>query len=163
MPRVHLLHHIATILTEHTDDCWAASLAMVMRRHSIGGTDHVKALAAAAHVPLDQGTMPDSSVRQLAAAVRLGFHEFPGSTVVTLAILERFVLRGPVAAFGYFNFPGVLDSKKHVVAIYGLTGDGTARGTKVHLIDPSSRKNPLVTDWEFFERSIADITFLLSY
>jgi hypothetical protein len=52
---------------------------------------------------------------------------------------------------------------KHAVAIFGLTGDGTARHTKVHLIDPSAFVNPFTDDWQHFSDQVADITFVLSY
>jgi hypothetical protein len=164
MARLNILHHIATITTLNNNDCWAAASAMVMRRHSVAGTDHVKAMASAAGIPLSQGTLPDASVRLLARVIRLGFHDFPIKEI-TLAELERFLRRGPVVAFGHFNFPTRMTALKHAVAIFGLTGDGTARHTKVHVKDPSASAsvNPFTTDWQFFSDQIADITFVLSY
>lgn len=162
MGPVDIRHHIATIRTDNKQDCWAASTAMVMRRHSIAGTDHVKSLAQSAKVPLDAGTLPDSSVPLLARAVKLGLHDFQ-SRSVTLEILAQLLSRGPVAAFGFFNYPGKPESFKHAVAIYGLIGDGTHRNTTVYLIDPYSIVNPFTDDWEHFEESVADITFVLSY
>ena len=81
---MNIQHPVATISQPNLNDCWAAATAIAMRRHSNAGTQHVKNLAAAAGVPLDAGTLPDSSVRLLAQAVRLGFHEFPGAREVTL-------------------------------------------------------------------------------
>ena len=162
MGHIHIHNHIASITTDNRDDCWAAATAMVMKRHSIAGTNHVKALAAAAHVPLDTGTLPDGSVPLFARAVRLGLHEFPVKDI-TLAQLESMLRRGPVVAFGFFNYPGSLSAFKHAVAIFALTGDGTRRGTKVSLNDPSSISNPFTDDWDDFINRVADITFVLSY
>ncbi len=162
MGDLNIRHPISTITTPNNHDCWAAASAMVMRRHSAAGTEHVKAMANAAGIALDQGTLPDASVRQLAGVIRLGFHEFPVSDI-TLAQLQTFLRRGPVVAFGFFNFPSRMSALKHAVAIFGLTGDGTARNTKVHLIDPSAFVNPFTDDWEHFSNQVADITFVLSY
>ncbi|MEO8128799.1 MAG: hypothetical protein ABJF23_16220 [Bryobacteraceae bacterium] len=159
---MNIRHHIATIRTDNRDDCWAAATAMMMRRHSIAGTDHVKALARAARVPLDQGTLPDSSVPLLARAVKLGLHDFQSSEL-TMGRLAGLLARGPVVAFGFFQYPGRTDAFKHAVAIFSLVGDGTARGTTISLIDPSATVNPFSDDWEHFEASVADITFALSY
>ncbi len=81
---MNIRQHVATIPQPNMNDCWAAATAMAMRRHSNAGTQHVKNLAAAAGVPLDDGTLPDSSVMLLAGAVGLGFHPFPGGKEVTL-------------------------------------------------------------------------------
>jgi hypothetical protein len=162
MAPVNIQHHIAKIYTARLDDCWAAATAMVMHRHSIAGTDHVKALAQAANIPLSAGTLPDTSVALLAGAVHLGFHDFQ-SKEITLAVLERLLKRGPVVAFGYFNYPGRQPANKHAVAIYSLIGDGSARRTRVNLIDPSATVNPFHDDWEHFMQSVADITYVLSY
>jgi hypothetical protein len=162
MGLIQIHNHIANITTANKDDCWAASTAMVMRRHSITGTNHVKALAATAHVPLDKGTLPDASVPLLARAVRLGSHEFPVKDI-TLAQLESMLRRGPVVAFGFFNYPGSLPAFKHAVAIFALTGDGTPKGTKISLNDPASATNPFTDDWDDFINKVADITFVLSY
>lgn len=162
MAHVNIQHHIAKIFTSRLDDCWAAATAMVMHRHSIAGTDHVKALALAARVPLDNGTLPDSSVELLARAVRLGFHDFQVRDI-TLPVLQHLLARGPVVAFGYFNYPHRPSANKHAVAIYALVGDGTARRTNVYLNDPSAVVNPFHDDWDHFFNSVADITFVLSY
>jgi hypothetical protein len=162
MGSLNIRHHVATITTTNNNDCWAAASAMVMRRHSVAGTNHVKAMAAAAGIPLDHGTLPDTSVNLLAPVIRLGFHAFPVNEI-TLPELERFLRRGPVVAFGHYNFPGRMTALKHAVAIFGLTGDGTARHTKVHLIDPSAFVNPFTDDWQHFSDQVADITFVLSY
>jgi hypothetical protein len=116
MGPVQIRHHIATINTDNKQDCWAASTAMVMRRHSIAGTNHVKSLAAAAGVPLDAGTLPDDSVKLLAKAVKLGFHDFQ-SADMTLANLADLLRRGPIVAFGFFQYPGKTDAFKHAVAV----------------------------------------------
>jgi len=135
---------------------------MVMRRHSTAGTDHVKAMARAQNVPLDQGTLPDSSVPLLARAVKLGLHDFQ-SRELTLDYLAQVLARGPVVAFGFFQYPGRTDAFKHAVAIFSLVGDGSARNTTVSLIDPSADVNPFSDDWEHFTDHVVDITFLLSY
>src|SRR5258708_6047794 len=116
MSAINIGHHIATIRIDNKQDCWAAATAMVMRRHSSTGTDHVKSLAAAARIPLDQGTLPDTSVPLLARAVGLGLHDFQTRTL-TLANMEELLRRGPVVAFGFFNFPGEMSAFKHAVAI----------------------------------------------
>jgi len=162
MGPVNIRHHIATITTDSKEDCWAASTAMVMRRHSSAGTDHVKALARAAAVPLDAGTLPDDSVSLLARAVHLGLHDFQ-SRDVTLEILAQLLQRGPVVAFGFFQYPGKPDAFKHAVAIFALEGDGSAKNTKVSHIDPFSIVNPFSDDWEHYSDFVGDITFLLSY
>ena len=161
---INIRHHIANITTNNNNnDCWAVSTAMVMHRHSMHGTDHVKALANLARVPLDQaGSLPDSSVRSFANAVHLGFHDFQNTTL-TMGKLESLLRRGPVVAFGFFNYPGVQASLKHAVAIYALIGNGTERGTKVYLMDPASAANPFSDDWQHFDASVADITFVLSH
>ena len=110
MGRLNIRHHIATIRTDSKQDCWAASTAMVMRRHSTAGTDHVKSLAQAAKIPLDVGTLPDSSVPLLARAVKLRLNDFQ-SKVITLELLAEVLVRGPVVAFGFFNFPRQPESK----------------------------------------------------
>ena len=102
---MNIHHHVATIQQVNIDECWAAATAMAMRRHSVAGTNHVKSLANAAGVPLDSGTLPDSSVQLLARAVGLGWHDFQ-TREVTLPELARLLLRGPVVAFGFFNYPG---------------------------------------------------------
>ena len=76
---MNIQHHVATIQQPNINDCWAAATAMAMRRHSNAGTQHVKNLAAAAGVPLDNGTLPDSSVLPLAQAVHFFFHDFTGA------------------------------------------------------------------------------------
>ena len=162
MARINLHHHIANITTDNNDDCWAASTAMVMHRHSINGTNHVKALAAQARIPLSVGTLPDSSVQSLARVVRLGYHAFPRMPL-TFDDLEGFLKRGPVVAFGFYNYPGMQSSFKHAVAIYAMIGDGTPRGTKIYMMDPASRRNPFSDDWQHFDTFVADITHILSY
>ena len=72
-------------------------------------------------------------------------------------------MRGPVVAFGYFNYPHRPTSNKHAVAIYALVGDGTARKTNVYLNDPSAVVNPFHDDWDHFFNNVADITYVLSY
>ena len=162
MGRIDIRHHIATITTDNDHDCWAASIAMITRRHSTAGTDHVKSLARAANIPLDQGTLPDSSVQPLARAVRLGFHDFR-TREITLREVQQLLSRGPIVAFGFFNYPGVPSALKHAVAIFSLTGDGTARGTTIRVVDPSATVNPFSDDWEHFETNIAVIDFIFSY
>lgn len=162
MGSIQITHSIADIRTDRRDDCWAAATAMVLRRHSIAGTDHVKALAQKANVPLDQGTLPDSSVPLLGPAVGLGVHDYQVKDL-TLSDLAGFLRRGPVAAFGHLNYPNNRNSFKHVVAIYSLTGDGTPRGTSLRLNDPYSTANPFIDDWEHFSDQVADITWILSY
>jgi hypothetical protein len=159
---MNIHHHVATILTENRNDCWAASTAMATHRHSIAGTNHVKALASAANIPLDVGTLPDESVPLLARVVRLGLHDFRIRDL-TLSELARLLVRGPVVAFGFFNFPGPAAAFKHAVVIFSLIGDGTPRNTTIKLIDPSSLVNPFSDDFEHFSELVADITFLLSY
>jgi ABC-type bacteriocin/lantibiotic exporter with double-glycine peptidase domain len=159
---MNIHHHVATIQQVNIDECWAAATAMAMRRHSVAGTNHVKSLANAAGVPLDNGTLPDSSVQLLARAVGLGWHDFQ-TREVTLPELARLLQRGPVVAFGFFNYPDVPAARKHAVVIFALVGDGTARHTIVKLIDPAATVNPFTDDWEDFTESVADITFLLSY
>ncbi|MBV9289539.1 MAG: hypothetical protein JO288_17280 [Hyphomicrobiales bacterium] len=92
---MNIQQHVATIQQPDINDCWAAATAMAMRRHSNAGTLHVKSLAAAAGVPLDNGTLPDSSVLPLAKAVHFFFHDFTGARVLTLQELARLLLRGP--------------------------------------------------------------------
>ena len=104
MGRMDIRHHVATITTDNNNDCWAAAIAMVTRRHSIAGTNHVKALADDAKITLDRGTLPDSSVQPLARAVRLGFHDFRAREI-TLNEVAQFLRRGPIVAFGFFNYP----------------------------------------------------------
>jgi len=161
MGRIQIVHHISDIRTDRVDDCWAASTAMAMRRHSIAGTEHVKALAQAANIPLDQGTLPDSSVPLLGRAVNLAVHDFQVREI-TLQALELMMRRGPVVAFGHLNYPNNRQTK-HVVAIYSLVGDGSARGTTLKLNDPYSVANPFSDDWDHFSESVADITWALSY
>ena len=91
---------------------------------------------------LDAGTLPDSSVRLLAGAVRLGFHEFPGAREVTLRELAALLVTAPVVAFGFFAIPSLHRSIKHAVTIFALVGDGTNRGTTIKLIDPAATINP---------------------
>ena len=126
---------------------------MAMRRHSVAGTTHVKSLTNAAGVPLDNGTLQDLSVRLLARAVGLGWHDFQ-TRKATLPELARLLLREPVVAFGFFNYSDAPTARKHAVAIFALVGDGTA---------PAATVNPFTDDWEDFTESVADITFLLSY
>jgi hypothetical protein len=159
---MNIQHHVATIMQPNLSDCWAAATAIAMRRHSDAGTQHVKNLAAAAGVPLDAGTLPDSSVKLLAGAVRLGFHEFPGAREVTLRELAALLIRGPVVAFGFFAIPSLHRSIKHAVTIFALVGDGTDRGTKIKLIDPAATINPFSDDFEHFMAQ-SDINSLLSY
>ena len=159
---MNIQQHVATIQQPNISDCWAAATAIAMRRHSNAGTQHVKNLAAAAGVPLDAGTLPDSSVKLLAAAVRLGFHEFPGAREVTLRELAALLVRGPVVAFGFFAIPSLHRSIKHAVTIFALIGDGTDRGTTIKLIDPAATINPFSDDFEHF-MSTSDINFLLSF
>jgi hypothetical protein len=162
MGRIQIAHHIATIRTDNRYDCWAASTAMAMHRHSIAGTEHVKALAQRANIPLDQGTLPDSSVPLLGRAVGLRVHDFQ-TKELSLSGLADLLSAGPVVAFGNFNYPNQLDSFKHAVAIYSLAGDGTPRGTTIRLIDPYSVANPFTDDWEHFSDQVGDITWVLSY
>jgi hypothetical protein len=159
---VNIRHHVATINQPNMNDCWAAATAMVMHRHSNAGTEHVKSLARAARVPLDNGTMPDESVRLLAKAVGLRFHDF---TVKELTLRELGTLlgRGPIVAFGFFNIPSLRQSIKHAVTIFSLVGDGSDRGTTLKLIDPGATINPFSDDWDDFNTRVADITFVLSY
>ena len=162
MGRVNIRHHISNITTPNDDDCWAAATAMVMKRHSSAGTDHVKNLARAANIPLDQGTLPDESVPLLARVVRFAVHDFQ-TEEVTLAKMTELLGRGPVVAFGFFNFPGDKPAFKHAVSVLGLEGDASDRGTIITLNDPSSDRNPFSDDWEHFAVHVADITFLYSY
>ena len=160
---MNIQHPIATILQPNLSDCWAAATAMAMRRHSDAGTQHVKNLAAAAGVPLDNGTLPDSSVLPLAAAVHFFFHDFR-TKEVTLQELARLLVKNPVVAFGFFNIPSLgMGAVKHAVTIFALIGDGTDRGTKIKLIDPGATSAPLFTDdFAHFNELVADITFILS-
>jgi hypothetical protein len=154
MPPVHIHHHIATIRIDNDSDCWAAATAMVMRRHSAAGTDHVKSLVRSARIPLEaDGTIPDSSV-QLRAIPR---------APLTLRDLEGLLQRGPVAAFGFFNIENVPVALQHAVAMYSLIGDGTSQRTTLNLIDPKSSMNPCRYSWERFDLQIADITHLLHH
>jgi endonuclease/exonuclease/phosphatase (EEP) superfamily protein YafD len=161
---INIRHHISNIHLPQANvsDCWAAATAMVMHRHSEAGTAHVQNLAAEWHVPLDKGTLPDSSVPLLARAVRLRLHDFQEKEI-TLHELARLLSRGPVVLFGFFNYPHRSTSLKHAVALYALHGDGTARHTTIHLMDPSSPTNPFTDDWEHFFEQVADITLALSY
>jgi hypothetical protein len=162
---MNIQHHVATILQPNLNDCWAAATAMAMRRHSEAGTQHVKSLAAAGGVALDNGTLPDSSVLPLARAVHFFFHDFTGARVLTLQELARLLMRGPVVALGFFNIPSLgQNSVKHAVTIFALVGDGTDGGTTIKLIDPGATSSPLFSDdWKHFDEQVADITFLLSY
>ena len=159
---MNIQHHVATIMQPNINDCWAAATAMAMRRHSDAGTQHVKNLAAAAGVPLDNGTLPDSSVLLLAQAVHFWFHNFPDGREVTLDRLAALLIKGPVVAFGFFSIPSLHDSVKHAVTIFALVGDGTDRGTTIKMIDPAATMNPFTDDFEHF-MSKSDINFLLSY
>ena len=163
MPLVHIHHHIATIRIDNDSDCWAAATAMVMRRHSAAGTDHVKSLVRSARIPLEaDGTIPDSSVQLLAHAVHSRYRAIPRAPL-TLRDLEGLLLRGPVAAFGFFNIDNVPVALQHAVAMYALTGDGTSQRTTLSLIDPKSSMNPCRYSWERFDLQIADITHLLHH
>ena len=102
---MNIQHHVTTILQPNLNDCWAAATAIAMRRHSDAGTQHVKNLAAAAGVQLDNGTLPDSSVLPLAAAVHFFFHDFTGARTLTLPELAGLLIRGPVGCVRLFQHP----------------------------------------------------------
>jgi hypothetical protein len=159
-PRIDIRHHVAAIRVNNEHDCWAAVAAMVMRRHSQAGVDHVLSLAQHAGVPLDAGTLPETSVQRFAHAVHLKLHTLRER--ISLSRMEELLKRGPLAAFGVFmqtNQPAT----NHAVTIYALVGNGTPRHTRVHLIDPSpSAPTPHYSrDWAGFI-SNSHIEYILS-
>ena len=166
-PRIHIRHHIAAIVINNEYDCWAAATAMVMRRHSQAGVDHVKSLAHSAGVVLDQGTLTENSVQRLAHAVHLKFHALRER--ISLRRMEELLRRGPLVAFGQFG-QDTNQVTKHAVAIHSLIGTGTSRHTKVYLVDPSP-SNPVHSysdTWENFgddTRAVgsAAIEYILSH
>ena len=160
--RINISHHVATITISNDQDCWAAATAMVLRRNSNAGTDHVKSLAHSAGIQLDVGTLPESSVRRFAHAVHLNLHSFPRKDV-SLERMGELLQKGPVVAFGYFNHPSSLAATPHAVAIYSLIGSGTRRHTRVSLVDPAGPTNPFSDDWDHFITRVADIQYILSH
>jgi hypothetical protein len=162
MAKLNYFHHVAHITQPNPNDCWATAVAIVMGRHSVAGVAHVKNLAMAGGVQINQdGTLPPASALALARVVHLFCHDTRFPRGLTVPFLEKVMLRSAAAAFGFFNYPTLPAARQHALVLFGLTGDGSPRGTKIHIMDPTGAKTPMI-DFEYFDSNIADVEFILS-
>ncbi len=141
MSQIRIAHAMGSVRQPHQNDCWAASLAMVVGRR--GGrhlwVDHIKRAASDAGVVVNpNGSLPrgnPANVRTLATALRLRFHDVRNQSF-NIALMQSLLRPGRLAILGDYQYPGVAQ-RFHVIAANRLFGDGSVSGTTVSFIDPS--------------------------
>lgn len=139
--RVRITHSIGNIRQPRQNDCWAASLAMVVGRrrgHPLWVGD-IQRIAAGARVVLNaDGSIPRGNgpnISLLATTLRLRFHNVMSQSF-NLPLITRLLRPGSFALFGDFDYSG--RQRFHVIAVYRLFGDGTPSGTTISYVDPYS-------------------------
>lgn len=168
MANFRIVHPIAYIRQPSQNDCWAAATAMARGRRNGRHlmVSNVKQIARDNGVTINgDGSLPTNNLantRRLASALGMRCHDVRAAALTTLSLqhMKRFLTRGRLALFGFFDFPRA--SLNHVITIYRLFGDGTARGTTISIVDPYVGRAQNF-DWEWFNDTImADPHFIIS-
>lgn len=138
MSRIRIVHSMGMVRQPNQNDCWAASLAMVVGRRNGRHlfVNDIKRIASGAGVqPNRDGSISGPNARLLATALRLRFHDVRTPSF-DVPLMQRLLQPGRLAVFGDFQYTGV-PQRFHVIAVYRLFGDGSTGGTTVSFIDPS--------------------------
>jgi hypothetical protein len=172
MSRVHVVHSMGSVRQPNQNDCWAASLAMVVGRRNGRHlwVNDIKQMASQAGVQLNpNGAIPRGNgpnIRKLATALRLRFHDVRTPSF-NVSLMQRLLQPGRLAVFGDFQYTGV-PQRFHVIAVYRLFGDGTAGGTTVSFIDPSVGRHRNMLYDQFYDADagrsfLVDPHFVISH
>ncbi|MEW4487023.1 papain-like cysteine protease family protein [Thalassoglobus sp. JC818] len=167
MATFRVTHPIAHIRQPSQNDCWAAATAMARGRdrgrHLM--VSDVKQIASDNGVRVNvDGTLPVQDLgntRRLATALNMQCFDvrMGAVTTVTVSVMKRYLERGRLALFGFFDFPRL--SLNHVITVYRMWGDGTPTGTTISIVDPFNGRADNFSWKEFNEDIMADPHFVV--
>lgn len=135
--------------------CWAAMFTMMYswkHQQSISIPDAVATLGQRYVDCLRQDTgLPIEENRNLAAAAGMRAEALQNLTIEGwVDLLRRHGLLWTSYGWQQFDATGLVETRagRHIIIVYGMTGDGTTAGTRVKYIDPS--------DGQFHERPFSE-------